>query len=248
MVRNLWIVIACATLSCAGAASNNQQGDLGNEPVSPDEDTSVSDVSDADQTIEGDESEAPRCPIVPMALIVNVDGTGQKRMPFLALAQDGKIHIAMHQKTNLHLDPRGCVYSDDGTWVELAEDGNYWTLRAMVQAKGREVHFSRDMSFTVDSNGLVTTRHGDSSMKFEGFEERGLCAAHMMLLTQLSMFAGVSMAVVDGRPREIPMPEKSVCPDRRVSSQTQTKTSKNSGAQQSDGSSDPLDGVDLGGD
>lgn len=140
----------------------------------------------------------------PEAVMVTLDEQGRvEGMPDLAALSQRDPGIAS-------FDERGCLYGADGVVSELTNDGELWMMRGVMQASGRSVDH-----FTIAPDGRITSSTGgDGHLRFVGFEERGLCAGKLLVGAMFAMFAGASMAVVDGAASVMAPPAASVCPER----------------------------------
>jgi hypothetical protein len=131
----------------------------------------------------------------------------------IELDEDGSVRgpRALSGKPLGTFDDRGCIVAADGLVVADHTTGtDLWMRRAPLEGSGRRVGH-----FTIDKEGKLTAEGlPDIVMVLEGFEERGLCAGKLMVVSYLAMMSGVSMAVVEGVAEELPPPKDSACPDR----------------------------------
>jgi hypothetical protein len=153
---------------------------------------------------------APRCPAVPMRLMLEVEGGPPA--PAVSLDATGGFRTALTGADPVaQLDPRGCMVGEDGVWVELAPDGSLWTLRERTPTeRGRAAFTGRPLA--IETDGSVRADDGKVIARLDGYRPEGLCVG--LLLVQAFRAMMPSMAIVDGRPVELPPPEPSACPDR----------------------------------
>lgn len=136
--------------------------------------------------------------------MMSLDESGVVGGPPPLMAAAGRTEVA-------RFDDRGCMYDAEGVVADLARD-DMWTPRTVMPAKGRAAG-----PYTIDPEGRVSSAAGVAlQMRFEGFEERGLCAAKLLLGVMSAMFAGASMAVVDGVATTEPPLAASACPERHA--------------------------------
>ena len=166
-------------------------------------------------------SPAPRCPLVPLQLVVHAPGQQPVRM--LTLDAQGSVEVASMGGPALgaHLDPRGCLVGPDGLWAELTAAGKLWTAHELIDTDGPAIRLPEGATLRINPGGMVERIEKDGrvdpnaygTIQLEGYREDATCAGVLLLGTFLSMMP--SMAVVDGHPAMAPAPEGSLCNELR---------------------------------
>ena len=161
--------------------------------------------------------EGPRCPIVPTRLVLEV--AGQRPRTVLTMDAEGGLEVALGPGVVARLDPRGCLYGEDGVWVEETREGQLWTLRGVTPVEDGVLRLGA-RGLRIRDDGVVADEPPSDVpvvagvFRFVDLRPEGRCAARILLQAWLSMMP--SMAVSDGHPVELPPPADSVCPDRHV--------------------------------
>ncbi len=137
--------------------------------------------------------------------------------PLLSLSASGDVTWLGSPKPLARLDANGCLFGDDGVWMEVLPDASLWTLREVYQSRGNRWSSGPGRAFQIESDGTVVSLRDDQvqpstegTLRFSGFSEPGRCAASTLLVVFLGM--APSMAVSDGHPVVLPPPKNSLCP------------------------------------
>jgi hypothetical protein len=162
---------------------------------------------------------APACAIAPLELVLREQG-GTMRV-VLSLDASGAVAASMMgpPKAIARLDARGCLVSTDGVEVDATSAGALWTPHERFDFASGRLRLEGGRSMIIDESGEVVTFARDGSAEpstyggfaFRGYSARSACAARVLLVMFLSMMP--SMAVSDGHPRVLPVPEDSACPE-----------------------------------